>query len=90
MQLSGESINLIAQYVSQQTVKINPVLSSLQRPKYIDQLVESYIADLVLYMFEVMGAERANQFKKKHLGFIDFTPTGKHLNMLSNENPLDE
>ena len=67
--LSGDSIELISEYVAAQTVKINPVLQSLQRPKYIDQLVESYIADLCLYMFEVMGPRRTSDFKKKHLGF---------------------
>lgn len=67
--LSEESINLISEYVTAQTVKIEPVLTTLQRPKYIDQLAESYIADLILYMFEVMGTKRASEFKKKHLGF---------------------
>jgi hypothetical protein len=67
--LSEEAINQISEYVTAQTVKIEPVLSTLQRPKYIDQLCESYIADLILFMFEVMGTKRTSEFKKKHLGF---------------------
>jgi hypothetical protein len=53
--------------------------------------VESYIADLVLYMLEIMGADRSAEFKKKHLGFPDVTPKGLAIAMMNSaENPLSD
>jgi len=31
--------------------------------------VESYIADIMLYLLECLGPTRADQFKRTHLGF---------------------
>jgi hypothetical protein len=35
-------------------------------------------------MLEIMGVDRAAQFKKKHLGFSDVTPKGLALAMMNN------
>ena len=43
------------------------MLDQVQRPSFIDQLVESYIADIVLFLMEVLGPKRAEQFKRTHL-----------------------
>ena len=42
-------------------------------------------------MLEIMGADRAAQFKKKHLGFPDVTPKSLALAMINSaENPLSD
>ena len=40
----------------------------------MDQLVESYIADIVLFMMEVLGPKRAEHFKSAHLQMRTPTP----------------
>ena len=66
--LDASKVDDVFEYVRAQTNKIDPVLDQVQRPSFVDQLVESYIADIVLFMMEVLGPKRAEQFKRTHLG----------------------
>lgn len=69
MLLTSETVDDVFEYVRAQTNKIDPVIGSLQRAAFIDQLVESYIADIMLFLLESLGTTRAEQFKRTHLGF---------------------
>lgn len=69
MLLTSETVDDVFEYVRAQTNKIDPVIGSLQRASFIDQLVESYIADIMLFLLEQLGTQRAEQFKRMHLGF---------------------
>ena len=65
--LDSAKVDDIFEYVRAQTNKIDPVLDQVQRPSFVDQLVESYIADIVLFLMEQLGPKRAEQFKRTHL-----------------------
>ena len=67
MMLDSAKVDDIFEYVRAQTNKIDPVLDQVQRPSFVDQLVESYIADIVLFLMEQLGPKRAEQFKRTHL-----------------------
>ena len=69
MLLSADTVDDVFEYVRAQTNKIDPVIGSLQRNSFIDQLVESYLADIMLFLLEQLGTTRAEQFKRTHLGF---------------------
>ena len=69
--LDAAKVDDVFEYVRAQTNKIDPVLDQVQRPSFVDQLVESYIADIVLFMMEVLGPVRAEQFKRTHLQMND-------------------
>ena len=67
--LEASAVDDVFEYVRSQTNKIDPVLDAKKlKPQAVDQLVESYIADIVLYLMELLGAKRAEMFKRKHLG----------------------
>ena len=68
--LDASKVDDVFEYVRQQTNKIDPVLDQVQRPSFVDQLVESYIADLVLFLMELLGPKRAEQFKRTHLQIL--------------------
>ena len=58
-----------------QTNKIDPVLDqSNYKPGFVDQLVESYIADIILFLMELLGPKRAENFKRVHLQLVTPTP----------------
>ena len=65
--LDSTSVDEVFEYVRAQTNKIDPVLDEVKRPAFIDQLIESYIADILLFLMEVLGPKRAEEFKKTHL-----------------------
>ena len=60
--LKAKIIDQISTYVRNQTNKVQPILDNLNKASATDQLVESYIADIVLYMFQLMGSVRAEEF----------------------------
>jgi len=64
--LKAKIIDQISIYVRNQTNKVQPILDNLQKASATDQLVESYIADIVLYMFQLMGSVRAEEFQQTH------------------------
>ena len=66
--LDATVVDDVFEYVRAQTNKIDPVLEQVKRPNFADQLVESYIADLVLFLMERLGPKRAEIFKRQHLG----------------------
>ena len=72
--LDAGKVDDVFEYIRAQTNKIDPVLEQVQRPTFVDQLVESYIADIVLYMMEVLGPKRAEHFKTTHLQIRPPTP----------------
>lgn len=65
--LDSSKVDDVFEYVRSQTNKIDPVLDKCKRPSFVDQLVESYIADLVLFLMEMLGPKRAEIFKRTHL-----------------------
>ena len=66
--LDGANVDDVFEYVRKQTNKIDPVLDqSNYKPGFVDQLVESYIADIALFLMEVLGPKRAEIFKRRHL-----------------------
>ena len=65
--LTAGEVDAVFEYVRAQTNKIDPVLATVQRPTFVDQLVESYISDLILFMLETLGPVRSEQFKRAHL-----------------------
>ena len=65
--LDASRVDDVFEYVRSQTNKIDPVLGKVDRPSFVDQLVESYIADLVLFLVEILGPKRAEIFKRTHL-----------------------
>ena len=67
MLLDSSKVDDVFEYVRAQTNKIDPVLDQNQKPKFVDQLVESYIADIVLFLMEILGPKRAEMFKRQHL-----------------------
>ena len=73
--LDKAKVDDIFEYVRSQTNKIDPVLDQVNRPSFVDQLVESYVADLVLFLMEVLGPKRAEIFKRTHLQIHPPTPT---------------
>ena len=75
--LDASRVDDVFEYVRSQTNKIDPVLDKVDRPSFVDQLVESYIADLVLYLMEILGPKRAEIFKRTHLQMQAQTPTSK-------------
>lgn len=72
--LDASKVDDVFEYVRAQTNKIDPVLDQVQRPSFVDQLVESYIADITLFMMEILGPKRAEQFKRTHLGIAPALP----------------
>ena len=71
----------------------------MQRPAFVDQLVESYIADLVLFLMEMLGPKRAEIFKRTHLGIkpdklaaqtLYNTPGGKKVTMKDSNDLLGD
>ena len=71
MLLDAMKVDDVFDYVRAQTNKIDPVLASVHRPTFVDQLVESYVSDLILFMLETLGPVRAEQFKRTHLGMFN-------------------
>ena len=71
MLLDATKVDDVFDYVRAQTNKIDPVLASVHRPTFVDQLVESYVSDLILFMLETLGPVRAEQFKRTHLGIFN-------------------
>ena len=65
--LTASKVDEVFEYVRAQTKKIDPVLKEAGRASFVDQLVESYIADIALFLMEVLGPKRAEIFKRRHL-----------------------
>jgi len=36
-----------------------------------DQLVESFVSDIILFLFEILGPTRTSEFRKRHLDSPD-------------------
>jgi len=66
--LDTSVVDEISLYLKQQAQKLSPILASIAPEKaYLsNQLVESYISDLILYLFERLGPLRTSTFKQKH------------------------
>jgi len=45
-----------------------PIVDTMPKSSAVDQLVESFVADAIMYMLESMGPARADEFKMKHFG----------------------
>lgn len=60
--LKAKIIDQFSTYVRNQTNKVQPFLDNLQKASAIDKLVESYMADIVVYMFSLIGSVRAEEF----------------------------
>ena len=75
--LDGANVDDVFEYVRKQTNKIDPVLDqSNYKPGFVDQLVESYIADIILFLMELLGPKRADNFKRVHLQLVTPSPAG--------------
>ena len=84
MLLDATKVDAVFDYVRAQTNKIDPVLASVHRPTFVDQLVESYVSDLILFMLETLGPVRAEQFKRTHLGMYNNNARNHMFNSQSN------
>ena len=54
-------------------------MKEASRASFVDQLVESYIADIALFLMEILGPKRAEIFKRRHLNMREtaFTTTAR-------------
>jgi hypothetical protein len=41
-----------------------------------DQLVESFVSDIILFLFEILGPTRTSEFRKRHFDSPDYGRNG--------------
>jgi hypothetical protein len=70
--LQTHQVDEICDYVKSQQTKLAPILRQIpHKPNLINQLVESFCKDLLIYLLETIGQDRTDDFKRKYMGFVE-------------------
>jgi len=76
--LTATKIDDIFRYVTNQTNKVAPIVAQAgpNKVNLTDQLVESFVSDIILFLFEILGPTRTSEFRKRHFDSPEYGRNG--------------